>query len=40
MTKKSVNNYQQKVVLYQEEDSNVVVSVAYKDETFWLTQNS
>ena len=40
MAKNSVDNYQQKVVLYQEENANVVVSVAYRDETFWLTQKA
>lgn len=28
------------IVLYQIDDTNVCVSVIYKDETFWLTQKA
>ena len=28
------------IVFYQTEDTNVVVKVVYKDETFWLTQKA
>lgn len=40
MAKKAIDNLQQEIVLYQIEDTNVCVSVAYKDETFWLTQKA
>ncbi len=28
------------IILYQTENSDVVVNVIYKDETFWLTQKA
>ena len=31
---------QQEIILYQTDDTNVSVSVFYKDETFWLTQRA
>ena len=40
MAKNNGSDLHQKVVLYQEDDTNVVVSVAYKDETFWLSQKA
>ncbi|MBR1702288.1 MAG: virulence RhuM family protein [Lachnospiraceae bacterium] len=33
-------NDQHEIVLYQVDDTNVCVSVIYKDETFWLTQRA
>ena len=40
MKKSSVNNPQYQIVLYQVDDSNVCVSVIFKDETFWLSQRA
>lgn len=28
------------IIFYEDEESNVLISVAYKDETFWLTQKT
>lgn len=33
------NSQEHEIVLYQIDDSNVCVSVIFKDETFWLSQN-
>ena len=33
-------NNQHEIILYQVDDTNVCVSVFYKDETFWLTQKA
>ena len=38
--KKNADNLQQEIVLYQMDDSNVCISVVFKDETFWLTQKA
>ena len=40
MAKDSVNNPQHQIVLYQVDESNVCVSVIFKDETFWLSQKA
>lgn len=40
MEKESIDNLRHEIVLYQMEDTNVCVSVFYKDETFWLTQKA
>ena len=29
-----------RIILYQEDDRNVIVNVYYKNETYWLTQKS
>lgn len=34
------NNQNQEIVLYQVDDTNVCVSVIFKDETFWLSQKA
>lgn len=40
MNRKEIQQIQHSIVLYQNNDSNVCVSVYYKDETFWLTQKA
>jgi len=40
MDKNNDLTLQQEIILYQIDDSNVCVSVFYKDETFWLTQKA
>lgn len=40
MEKDNTGNLQHEIVLYQMEDTNVCISVIYKDETFWLTQKA
>ena len=40
MGKNNAGNLQHEIVLYQMEDTNVCISVIYKDETFWLTQKA
>ena len=32
-----MNGHEHEIILYQADDTNVCVSVVYKDETFWLT---
>ena len=34
---KMMNGHEHEIILYQADDTNVCVSVVYKDETFWLT---
>lgn len=34
---KMINDHEHEIILYQADDTNVCVSVVYKDETFWLT---
>ena len=38
--KAEIQQTQHSIVLYQNNDSNVCVSVYYNNETFWLTQKS
>ena len=33
-------NQEHEIVLYQLENTNICVSVIFKDETFWLTQRA
>lgn len=40
MKKKEIQQTQHSIVLYQNDDSNVCVSVYYNNETFWLTQKA
>ena len=40
MKKSETQQTQHSIVLYQNDDSNVCVSVYYNDETFWLTQKA
>ena len=40
MTREINDSLQHEIVLYQIGDTNVCISVAYKDETFWLTQKA
>lgn len=40
MGRELTDSYQHEIVLYQIENTNVCVSVAYKDETFWMTQKA
>lgn len=40
MIKKDIDNSQHEMILYQVDDSNVCVSVIFKDETFWLSQKA
>ena len=40
MAKTNTNNLQHEIVFYQIEDTNVCISVIYKDETFWLSQKA
>ncbi len=40
MEKNNAPHPQHEVILYQVDDTNVCVSVAYKDETFWMTQKA
>ena len=40
MEKDNTGNLQHEIVLYQMEDTNVCISVIYKDETFWLSQRA
>ncbi len=40
MNNSSVDNPQHQIVLYKVDDSNVCVSVFFKDETFWLSQRA
>lgn len=40
MVKDNTNNLQHEIVLYQIDDTNVCISVIYKDETFWLSQKA
>ena len=40
MKKRETQQTQHSIVLYQNDDSNVCVSVYYNDETFWLTQKA
>lgn len=40
MKKKEIQQTQHSIVFYQNEDSNVCVSVYYNNETFWLTQKA
>ena len=40
MKKKEIQQTQHSIVLYQNNDSNVCVSVYYNNETFWLTQKA
>ncbi|MBR1691442.1 MAG: virulence RhuM family protein [Lachnospiraceae bacterium] len=40
MGKELIDSLQHEIVLYQIENTNVCVSVAYKDETFWMTQKA
>ena len=35
-----MNDQQHEIVLYQIDDTNICVSVIYKDETFWMTQKA
>ena len=37
---KSMKTQAKNIVLYQTENSDVIVNVVYKDETFWLTQKA
>ena len=40
MKKKETQQTQYSIVLYQNDDSNVCVSVYYNNEIFWLTQKA
>ena len=40
MKKNEIQKNQHGIILYQNEDSNVCVSVYYSNETFWLTQKA
>ena len=40
MKKRETQQTQHSIVLYQNGDSNVCVSVYYNNETFWLTQKA
>jgi hypothetical protein len=40
MKEKEIQQTQHSIVLYQNDDSNVCVSVYYNNETFWLTQKA
>ena len=40
MVKDNTNNLQHEIVLYQIDNTNVCISVIYKDETFWLSQKA
>ena len=40
MRKNDIQQTQHSIVLYQNDDSNVCVSVYYNNETFWLTQKA
>ena len=40
MVKETIDSHQHEIVLYQNENTNVCISVAYKDETFWLSQKA
>ena len=40
MKKNETQQTHHSIVLYQNDDSNVCVSVHYNDETFWLTQKA
>ncbi len=40
MGKERVENSQHQIVLYQVDESNICVSVIFKDETFWLSQKA
>ena len=40
MKKNEIQKNQHSIVLYQEENTNIVVSVIFFNETFWLSQKS
>jgi len=40
MKKNEIQKNQHSIVLYQEENTNIVVSVIFYNETFWLSQKS
>ena len=40
MKKNEIQKNQHNIVLYQDDNTNVCVSVYYNHETFWLTQKA
>ena len=40
MKEKEIQQTQHSIVLYQNDDNNMCVSVYYNNETFWLTQKA
>ncbi len=35
-----IMNIEHEIVLYQADDTNICITVLFKDDTFWLTQKT